>query len=124
MHSKPSTDDVRNRWETDLTATQLNVLIDDAAAFVDEHLGGQGVGDDTLERITAYVTIHFGQIRDPEAASIGVGRDRVEYQDTGGDGNLSGTWAGKRAIALDPTGILAAKDRDEGFRFVFRASSR
>lgn len=121
-HTKPTVEDVKNRWSTSMTDPQIQVAIDDAAAFVDRRLGGKGVSDDLLERINALMAIHYAHLRDPEAQQVRIGRDQFTYQDEPGDGRISGTWAGKRAILLDPTGTLAELDQEEGFQLDFHAS--
>lgn len=114
---------VQARFDTDLSSTDLQPFIEDANAVVDSELADEGLADDLLATIEAYVAAHFAAVRDPRFTDVsGAARD-ASYEDRGSEGpGLAATQHGRRAIDLDPTNTLAPDDYASGSdEFVFTA---
>lgn len=69
-HPKVSTAEVRDRFDTSLTDSQLQGFIDDAHLFITDLLGGKGLTEDRLQLIERYFAAGLAERRDPRAEQI------------------------------------------------------
>lgn len=110
MPNRVQGEQVKEVFETDLTATQLEPFITDAHNVIQDNLVGitNEPGAATLKSIERWLSAHFASAWDPRTVEEGPARGKFE-----GPG-LADTTYGQRAIALDPTGILAGLDATAG----------
>lgn len=96
------------------TGTNLQAFIDDAHLVVDTHLLGQGLSDGQLKAIEKYVAAHFASVQNPRAQSVSLPKASATFEGRGFSGKgLESTDYGRRALLLDPTGILASLGSDK-----------
>lgn len=76
-----------------------------ASDMVADRLEGKGISEAILTHIETYLAAHFYALRDPQYESKRTDRAQAKFQGRTGMG-LDGTWWGRAAKDLDPTGSL------------------
>lgn len=103
----PTTTTVAEIFESNLSSGALQAAIDTALILARDNLSGQGLDDDTYDRVTLYLAAHFAAVQRPRPASRGLGRANESYQGQTAQ-SLRMSYYGQTAILLDSTGLLAA----------------
>lgn len=89
-----------------LTDAQVDEFIISANLFVTNHLGGEGLANDTLTDIERWIAAHMISVtRERQAKKEEAGSAKVEYAGDWGSG-LNMTSYGQMAVKLDTTGTL------------------
>jgi len=88
----------------------LAPFISMAHLFVEQRLGGQGLGEDLLTEIERLVAAHFTSLKRRRTTQERIGEATDTYALKVGSG-LAATDYGQQALALDPTGRLAETGR-------------
>lgn len=103
-HPKVSVDEVRDRFDTSLTDTQLQSFVDDAHLWITDLLGGKGLPDNRLQLIERYFAAGLAERRDPRAEQIrGAGTSETLQQES----------YLETAMKLDTTGTLRQHFADD-----------
>jgi len=93
---------------TALSTSAVEFHVEGANDLVSDILGGESVGGDRLRRIEALVACHLLASGDPTEQSFREGDSRATFEGPAEiREGLPETRFGRRAILLDPTGLLA-----------------
>lgn len=98
--------EVKQIFETDLTASEVTEFITIANLIITEVLGSSSLSSDTLTEIERWLTAHFASAWDQRLVSEKIGDSAVVYQYVKEKG-IKSTDYGQRAMLLDTTGLLA-----------------
>ena len=104
--------DVRTLLKVVDSGTSVAQELAAAQRYVAEHLTGKGLSADQTDDVTLYVAAHLASIGLPATRlkSMTTGPIRSVYLNPNTGEGLRGTHWGQQAIALDPSGTLAALD--------------
>jgi hypothetical protein len=95
----------------DTSLTDVSIQIDIANNLVNETFASSSLSDTTLKYIELYLAAHFVCVMDPQRKSekIGEATDQFNVPELGKAFNS--TIYGQQALALDTTGLLAARGK-------------
>jgi len=97
---------VKEIFDTEMTAAQINSFINVAHRFIDANLLSQGLAATTLEDIELFLSAHFCSLNDPRTKSENVAGE-WSFTVQGETGMyLDATFYGQQAKLLDTTGTL------------------
>lgn len=102
--------ELREIFETDLSATRLDAFIGAANKVVNDRLSGRGIASDTLKEIERFVAAHMASVSDPRVTKETVGPVSATFEARVRSDSRQGlemTFYGQQAMMLDPTGQLA-----------------
>ena len=113
-------DAVRQILDTSLEDSQLDVFITGAQTII----GPDGcdlastLADETVDEICRWLAAHLATVADPRVESSRASGHSVDFRGDTGMG-LKTSMYGQQAKLLDPTGCLAALDREGRLPFLF-----
>lgn len=90
-----------------LTASELQVFIDDASAHVTEKLGSNTT-EANLKIVEKWLAAHLASMKEQRISKSRIGDTEFTYEGAFSESGLNSTRYGQMAIALDPTGRLRA----------------
>lgn len=119
-----SATDVQQVIQTSLTTPVIERMLITADRVLVQHIDPENIDGDLRDELQIWMAAHFLAIRDRQAKTQSA--DGVNFVMDGGDkegavGFLATRW-GRQVLMLDPTGILAGLDGENG-RLRFRCSN-
>jgi hypothetical protein len=111
---RTSTSAVKETVDTSLSDTAIDDWIAVAGDLVDDIEDRSSLSDGRLARIERLVAQHFLSAQDQRHSSVSGPSRSAEYQGETGK-HFEGTKHGQRALALDPTGVLANANEPDDF---------
>lgn len=105
--------EVKEIIATDLADATVDVFITAADRIVDVQLADKGIADATLKEVKRWLAAHLVSVRVPQARleSLDLGDLSESYGGEYGRG-LASSLYGQMALALDPSGTLAAQGKE------------
>ena len=100
--------DVKSIIDTVLDADEIAPFLQTAANVVAAQLAGEELSEDQLRDIEMWLGAHFVAIRDPRVTEETYGDATDKFEAAKAGSGFASTRYGQTAIALDPTGKLAA----------------
>jgi len=106
--------------ETKLVDDEVLPFIKTANLLVDEHLiVTPAITEALLKEVETYLAAHFVTLWDPRVAKEAGGSVSFTYEGKTGEGLASSKY-GQMALTLDPTGNLAALDKEDRIGWIHR----
>ena len=107
MANRVTGSEVKEIFQTTLTASEVEVFITPANQLVTEKLAASGLSDDRLKEIERWLAAHLLAVRDPRKRRQQIGESNETYHvSTLGDYGLKTTYYGQQVLLLDTTGIM------------------